>query len=146
EPSLEARVAGSGRYVVFESLDPALHAACPGVPNPPRLCGVDNTACPAVGPLYVFRVDLQQGCVDLVSADNAGATIRMLPRQLGKGTGGEEPLGKPSPSPDGNLVAFVADDAVTGKLWGEGKAARERRQKGGGLSVLLRNMLTGTTR
>jgi Tol biopolymer transport system component len=141
EPSLESTVSGDGRYVVFESLDPALHAPCSGVPNPEPLCA---GGCPASGPLYVFRVDTDLGCVDLVSLDDSGSLIKMMPRWLGKGVG-EEPLGKPSPSVDGNLVAFVADDTVTGKLHGEGKAARARRQKAAGLGILLRNMLTGST-
>lgn len=146
EPSMEAAVAGTGRYVVFESLDPKPHSPCPGAPNPPSLCGVSGDSCPATGPLYVYRADTRLGCVDLVSTDQSGAVIAMLPRHLGKGTGGEEPLGKPSASADGSLIAFVADATATGKLWGESKSARERRQKAGGLSILFRNMLTGTTR
>jgi len=142
QPSLEATVSGNGRYVVFESLDPALHAPCPEVSNPPLLCGMGG--CPVTGPLYVFRVDTTQGCVDLVSVDDTGALIKMLPQQLGKG-GGEEPLGKPSPSADGNLVAFVADDAAVGKLWGESDSSRAKRQKGGDFRILLRDILTGRT-
>lgn len=145
EPSLEATVAGRGGAVVFESLDPKLHVPCvrDGLPTPTPLCGADGSSCPATGPMYVFMLSMEQGCVDLVSVDNAGAVIKM--HGSGK-AGGDEVIGKPSPSADGALVAFVAPNAVTGKLLGESKAQTEARQKTGGFSVLLRNMLTGTTR
>jgi Tol biopolymer transport system component len=145
EPSLEATVAGLGGAVVFESLDPKLHAPCvrEGLPTPTPLCGADGSSCPAIGPMYVYLLSVEQGCVDLVSVDNAGAVIKM--HGSGK-AGGDEVIGKPSPSADGALVAFVAPNAVTGKLLGESKAQTEARQKTGGFSVLLRNMLTGTTR
>ncbi|MCK7593452.1 hypothetical protein [Pseudomarimonas salicorniae] len=142
EPSLQAEIAAQGRFVVFESLDPKLHAPCPGVANPPLLCGAGGGACPATGLLYVFRLDTTQGCVDLVSLDNEQKLIPML--ALHKGLG-DPLLGKPSVSADGSVVAFVADDTSTGKLAGEGKKQREARQKTGGVSVLMRNMLTGTT-
>jgi Tol biopolymer transport system component len=144
EPSLEATVAGLGGAVVFESLDPKLHVPCvrEGLPTPTPLCGTDGSSCPAIGPMYIYLLSVQQGCVDLVSVDNAGALIKM--HGSGK-TGGDVVIGKPSPSADGALVAFVAPNAVTGKLLGESKAQAEARQKTGGFSVLLRNMLTGTT-
>jgi Tol biopolymer transport system component len=142
EPSLESRVSGDGRFVVFESLDPKLHAACADVPNPAPLCGLGGDACPAIGPLYVFRLDTTQGCVDLVSVNEDETPIKML----GRAKGGTDPVrGKPSISGNGLLAVFVADAAVTGKLLGESSARREKRQKQGGHIVVLRNLLAGTS-
>jgi len=143
EPSLEAQVSGDGRFVVFESLDPSLHAPCPGVANPPLLCGAGGDACPAPGVLYVFRLDSELGCVDLVSTDDAMQPIKMFANR--KGGAADALLGKPSLSADGTLVAFAADMTAVGKLHGESPAKADGRRKIGGLGMLLRNMLTGTT-
>jgi Tol biopolymer transport system component len=145
-PSLEAAVSASGRYVVFESLDPRLQAVCPGAPAQPTLC--PNPAnCPPGSTLYVFRLDTALGCVDLVTTDAAGKLIALPALRDGKGAPVGDPLrGKPSLSADGLWVTFVADDAVVGKLSGEDAKTRAQRQKGGGFGILLRNMQTGVTR
>lgn len=142
EPSLESRVSGDGQFVVFESLDPKLHDPCPGIPNPPPLCGVGGTTCPATGPLYVFRLDTTQGCADLVSVNEDESPVQMLAR----GKAGTDPArGKPSVSGNGLMAVFVADAVVVGKLLGESPALRAKRQKQGGHIVVLRNLLAGTS-
>ncbi|MCK7594215.1 hypothetical protein [Pseudomarimonas salicorniae] len=105
----------AGRYLVFES------AAS-------NLTGQPDTN----GSRDIFRVDTQSGQTVRVSLDNAGAQI-----------GGDSI--EPSVSADGRLVAFVAPDAAVAKVWGESPKSAERRRKGGGFAVFMRNMLTGTT-
>lgn len=143
EPSLEAQVSGDGRFVVFESLDPKLHAPCPGVANPPPLCGPQRDSCPPTGTLYVYRLNTELACTDLVSLDDGQAVIKM--RASSKGEVADPMLGKPSLSADGSLVAFSADLAAVGKLHGETASKAALRRKQGGIGLLLRLMLTGST-
>jgi alpha-tubulin suppressor-like RCC1 family protein len=52
---------------------------------------------------------------------------------------------EPTLSADGMLAAFVADDSGIDNVLGETKAQTVKRTKGGGFSVLLRNLITQTT-
>jgi len=80
----------------------------------------------------IFRRDRESGRIERVSLDNAGTQI------------GGDSL-EPTVSANGQLVAFVTGTAAAGKLRGESSKATELRRKTSGSSVLLRNMLTGTT-
>jgi len=113
--SLSPRADASGRFVVFQSSATNLTG------------GSDGN-----GASDIFRVDLQTGATVRMSVDDAGGEI----------AGGSI---EPAVSADGGLVVFVAPDAGVNKLYGESKAAREKRQKGGTFGVFLRNALTGQT-
>lgn len=109
----------SGRYVVFES----------------RAGGLPNTTPPEgndAGGSDIFRLDTTTGAIVRVSVDNLGAKM----------TGSAI---EPDVAADGMAVAFVAPEGAAKVLRGESKAERERRLKGSGHAILLRNILTGTT-
>ncbi len=80
----------------------------------------------------IFRRDRETGRIERVSLDNAGSQISADSIE-------------PTLSANGQLVAFVTATAAPAKLRGESSKAAELRQKSSGSSVLLRNMLTGTT-
>lgn len=84
------------------------------------------------GSADIFRTDTQTGVTELVSRDDDEGAI------LGDSV-------EPSVSADGELVLFVAPESAVMKFAGESSKAAERRRKGGGFAVVLRNMLTGTT-
>jgi alpha-tubulin suppressor-like RCC1 family protein len=80
----------------------------------------------------VFRRDRETGEILRISVDNDGIQLAA-------------DSSEPAISGDGQLVAFVAADAAVGALLGESHHKRLERQKGGGHSLLLRNLLTGST-
>jgi alpha-tubulin suppressor-like RCC1 family protein len=80
----------------------------------------------------IFRRDRESGRIERVSLDDGGGQI-----------GGDSVT--PAVSADGQRVVFVAPTAAVAKLRGESGKQAEARRKGGGQSLLLRNMLTGAT-
>ncbi len=80
----------------------------------------------------IFRRDRENGLIERVSLDDADGQI--------SGDSIEPDL-----SADGQFVVFVAPTAAVGKLLGETAKQSEQRRKSGGHSILLRNMLTGST-
>ena len=84
------------------------------------------------GSTDVFRLDTYTGRIKRVSVDDLGRQMN------GDST-------EPTISADGKMIAFVAPDIAVRKVYGESKAAAEKRMKGNTHGVFLRNMLTGST-
>lgn len=80
----------------------------------------------------VFRLDRELGEIARVSLDDDGQDIEGAARL-------------PSLTSDGQRVLFVARDAAVKRVHGESAKQAQARRKGGGSSVYLRNMLTGST-
>ncbi|MCK7594613.1 hypothetical protein [Pseudomarimonas salicorniae] len=84
------------------------------------------------GQADVFRLDRESGEIERVSLGNDESPVSGAARL-------------PSLSGDGQRVLFVARDAAVKRVYGETAKQAAERRKGGGSSVFLRNMLTGTT-
>jgi Tol biopolymer transport system component len=80
----------------------------------------------------IFRVDTE-----------TGATVRLSLNDDGSPLGADSV--EPSVSADGSAVLFVSADAGITKVFGETRKKTLARAKGAGWSVLLRNLVTGTT-
>lgn len=80
----------------------------------------------------IFRVDSQTGATARLSVNDDGSPL------------GADSL-EPSVSADGGAVLFVSADAGISKLFGETAKKTQARSKGATWSVLLRNVVTGTT-
>ena len=111
----------SGRYVVFQSRASNL-----------PITGKGRILDKGMGSFAIYRTDTLTGEIELVSIDMLGR----------KGAGDAV---EPSVTANGQLVVFVAPDSAIPKVWGESPKAAAARAKGNGISVFLRNMLTGTT-
>lgn len=116
--SVAAASDATGRYVTFQSK--ADFAGVPNTSGTPDIYLVDTQAANA--PVLISRSTGENG------APLAGAAI------------------EPSISADGQLVAFVAQDQPTTKLFRESPESKARRAKGAGTwSVVMRNLVAGTT-
>lgn len=111
----------SGRFVVFQSKASNL-----------PLSGKGRILEKGAGSFAIYRADTLTGEIELVSVD-----------MLGRKSAGDAI--EPSVTANGQVVVFVAPDTAIPKLWGESPKAAAARAKGNGISIFLRNMLTGTT-
>jgi len=115
-PAYAAASNAQGNLVVFES-------------TATNLVGANGFQS---GDRNIYLIDTRTGLIQPINVDTNEVPI----------AGGAR---EPAIAPDGSAVLFVAPDASIGALLGESSAKRAARQKQGGSSVLLRNMLTGTT-
>ena len=97
----------------------------------------------------------QSAATNLIGGDaNGGSDIYIVDRDSGNAVrasvnnDGSEAGGgavEPTVTADGQAVSFVAPDAAITKVFGESKAAANRRTKQGTSAIFLRNLITGTT-
>jgi Tol biopolymer transport system component len=86
----------------------------------------------ANGASDIFRVDTETGATVRLSLNDDGSPLAADSIE-------------PSVSADGGAVLFVSADAGISRLFGETAQSSRKRGAGGGWSVLLRNIVTGTT-
>lgn len=90
--------------------------------------GPANTA----GTADIYRVDTQTGDTLLLSTNNDGSPV------------GADAI-EPSVSADGGIAVFVVADAGVSQVANEASSKTAARGKAGGYSVLLRNLIAGST-
>jgi alpha-tubulin suppressor-like RCC1 family protein len=113
--SLEVESDATGRYLVFASSASNLAATADGN-------GLSD----------VYRRDLETGSTVRVSVDTMGGELAAASLE-------------PTVSADGQMVAFVTQDAAMNRVHGETSQVRAKRLQATSFGVYLRNILTGTT-